>query len=191
MARKNNTPRKRKKQPQKLKPQPQKRKKQSKKVWYVTTSVDHDVDYSDKLFRKKVISILKHPKGWEHIDSTVKFKIVDHQTFIHTKSPRKIPIRLSTDKTIVGVCGFSEKLSCCDMSTKQCWINFYRWKNGSKHSGLPLHKYKNYVINHEVGHALGRLHSDCECDGCSAPIMMQQTKGIGSCKPNDKPLIGE
>lgn len=166
--------------------------KPTKKIWYVTTSVDHDVDYSRKLFRKKVSYVLKHPKGWEHIDPTVRFKILDHQPYIKTKSKRKIHIRLSTNKTIGKVCGFEkEKLSCCDMITKQCWINEYRWKHGSRVSGLDLYKYRNYVINHEVGHALGRLHAECPCEDCSAPIMMQQTKGIGNCAPNDMPLNGE
>lgn len=166
-------------------------KRNKKTVWYVTTSVDHDVNFSEKKFRNKVEYILKHPKGWEHIDSTIQFKILDHQPFIKMKSKNKIPIRLSTNKTIVDVCGFSGKLSCCDMNTKQCWINEYRWKHGSAKSGLPLTKYRNYVINHEVGHALGRLHSKCPCKDCPAPIMMQQTKGIGKCKPNDMPLQGE
>jgi len=162
-----------------------------KNVWYVTTSVDHDVDVPDKTFLKKVKYVLKHPKGWEYIDSSIIFKIVDNQAFKNIESPHKIPIRLSSNKTLLEVCGFPGKLSCCDMATKECWINAYRWKYGSTKSGLPLTKYRNYVINHEVGHALGKLHTQCPCEDCPAPIMMQQTKGIGHCKPNDKPLKNE
>ena len=163
-----------------------------KTIWYVTTKVDPDVKYSDTLFNKKVKHVLKHKDGWEKIDGDVIFKFVDWNKISNIKSNNKISIRLSSNKTIGKICGFEkEKLSCCDMSTKECWINFYRWTHGAKPSGLPLTKYRNYMINHEVGHALGRLHATCPCDGCSAPIMMQHTISIDRCKPNDKPLKGE
>ena len=59
-------------------------------------------------------------------------------------------------------------------------------------SELPLDKYRNYVINHEVGHSLGLPHATCPHDGQVAPyigsIMQQMTKGpshIAPCKEND------
>ena len=162
----------------------------NKKIWYINTSVDDDVDFSDKKFNDIVISILKDPDGWESIDK-IRFVFVDDAaTFDSIKSKNKIPIRLSNNKTIVNECGFDEleKLSCCNMQTKQVWINFYRWMKGARASKLPLKQYRSYVINHEVGHALGRLHAQCPCENCSAPIMMQHTITIGKCKPNHKPL---
>jgi hypothetical protein len=175
--------------------------------WYIVTKVDNDIDYSDKLFNKKVKKVLKHPKGWEYAfgdnnnSNTIKFKILNNWSDLDNINSQNsqnaknainvIKIRLSSNKTVENVCGFSNKLSCCDMNTKEIWLNFYRWKNGSKESKLPLYKYRNYMINHEVGHALGKLHKTCPCEGCSAPIMMQHTVSIGKCKPNDKPLKGE
>jgi hypothetical protein len=180
-------------------------------TWYVSTKVDKDVDYSEIRLYNKVKSVLKNPKGWEYafIDNKSKnkignigkigkikgkyinFKFVPWHKLKKIKSKNKIPIRLSSNKTIQNICGFSDKLSCCDMETKEVWLNFYRWKNGATESKLPLYKYRNYMINHEVGHALGKLHTKCPCIGCSAPIMMQHTVSIGQCKPNDKPLKGE
>lgn len=164
----------------------------SKKVYYVTTIVDDDVDYSTSRFLKKVKSTLKDKEGWEHV-AGVKFKFVSPSQFKNIKSTNKIPIRLSTNSTISRDCGFDprERLSCCDMSTKEVWLNFYRWINGATESKLNLYKYRDYMINHEVGHALGRLHVTCPCPGCPAPIMMQHTITIGECSPNSKPLKGE
>jgi hypothetical protein len=163
-----------------------------KEVWYVATKVDNDIPISDESFHKKVVQTLSKPRGWQSIDN-IEFRFVSWNTLNHIKSRNKIPVRLSANETIVKECGFKEleRLSCCNTITKQVWLNYYRWKNGAKPSKLTLDRYRNYMINHEIGHALGRLHAKCPCEGCSAPIMMQHTITIGKCKPNDKPLANE
>lgn len=160
-----------------------------KKVYYVTSVVDSDVEYSPKLFSKKIIKTLKDPEGWESVDK-IRFKYVSPKKFKEIRSKNKIFIRLSTNRTISDICGFDpkERLSCCDMLTREVFINFHRWKHGAKPSKLNIYDYREYVINHEVGHAIGRLHTGCPCMGCSAPIMMQHTISIGKCSPNSKPL---
>jgi hypothetical protein len=40
--------------------------------------------------------------------------------------------------------------------------------------------YQHYVVNHEVGHALGFDHRGCATDGDLAPVMMQQTWGTSN-----------
>lgn len=165
--------------------------------WYVATKVDDNIKYSNKRFNNKVRKVLKHPKGWEYVfkqspyHKKITFKFVPWNTIHNIDSKRKITIRLSSNKTVEKICGLANKLSCCNMQTKECWLNFYRWINGANPSQLPLYKYRNYMINHEVGHALGRFHTTCPCVGCTAPIMMQHTVSIGECTPNDKPLIDE
>ena len=73
-----------------------------------------------------------------------------------------------------------------------CWdgqramINLYRWENGAS-DFTSLGTYRRYVINHEVGHGLGFGHHFCPAAGAPAPVMMQQTKGTGACKPNAWP----
>jgi len=160
--------------------------------WYVTTGVDEDVNYSPVLFEKKIRKVLMNPKGWKKV-ANVKFEILPLEKFKKIKSKRKIPIRLSTNHTISEICGFDPKqpLSCCDTLTKEIWLNVGRWLNGAPASKLDLYKYRDYMINHEVGHALGRLHAECPCNGCPAPIMMQHTITIGECSPNNMPLLNE
>lgn len=76
-----------------------------------------------------------------------------------------------------------------------CWngrivaLNAWRWEVGAV--GFPdVPAYRTYLVNHEVGHVLGRGHVGCPVDGAVAPLMMQQTKGLGGCVANGWPFPG-
>jgi hypothetical protein len=64
-------------------------------------------------------------------------------------------------------------------------LNEWRWRTGAS-SYANLTRYRAYLVNHEVGHALGHGHRDCA--GGPAPVMMPQTKGVDGCAPNPWPL---
>ncbi|TNC23191.1 DUF3152 domain-containing protein [Amycolatopsis alkalitolerans] len=59
-------------------------------------------------------------------------------------------------------------------------INLARWVRGALAFGADMGTYRQYAINHEVGHALGKSHVGCQQDGALAPVMMQQTFGVSN-----------
>jgi hypothetical protein len=56
-------------------------------------------------------------------------------------------------------------------------IDENNWNYGVKQSGLSIPNYKKYVINHEIGHAIGYDHKKCYSNQ-NCPIMYQMTKGV-------------
>jgi hypothetical protein len=66
-------------------------------------------------------------------------------------------------------------------------INAVRWGIGAKTYGRDLLSYREYLINHEVGHGLGRGHVRCPRPGWRAAVMVQQTKSLEGCRANPWP----
>jgi hypothetical protein len=73
-------------------------------------------------------------------------------------------------------------------------INQERWKHASPAWNAAhgaLRDYRHMVVNHESGHFLGLGHAGCPGPGRPAPVMMQQSKGLGGCHFNPWPTARE
>ena len=66
-------------------------------------------------------------------------------------------------------------------------VNALRWSRGARSYGNDIKGYRTYVINHEVGHSLGLPHVSCPGPAAQAPVMLQQTLGLGGCEANPWP----
>lgn len=92
---------------------------------------------------------------------------------------------------------FGSGLSLYHPASRTIFINELNWNGGSQMSienGMTLDDYRVYLVNHEVGHALGYGHVQ-QCPtylkGNPGPVMMQMSRGldwISPCKPNSWPL---
>ncbi|MFI7677834.1 DUF3152 domain-containing protein [Actinophytocola sp. NPDC049390] len=128
-------------------------------------------------FGRLVDTTLADPRGWTSTGQ-VSVQRVDGDT------EPDIRISLSTPNTVhrPDYCGYSIKYesSCWRRSEKRVMINLARWVRGALAFSGDIGSYREYAINHEIGHAFGNGHVGCAKEGDLAPVMMQQTFGTNN-----------
>lgn len=137
--------------------------------------VERGLPFDRRDFAARVHATLNDPRGW------ARFHRVDHGQV-------RLRVALSSP-------GLTDR-QCLPLNTGgdlSCWngtrsvINAVRWVKGVPQYRGDLEAYRDYVISHEVGHGLGHGHAFCPGPGRLAPVMAQQSKTLGGCRPNPWP----
>jgi hypothetical protein len=136
-------------------------------------------------FAASVESTLGDPRSWGH-GGQLSFQRVgapeaaagDYDFRVSLVSPGS----METYCPGVGTGGYT---SC--RYGERAVINLARWETAVPDYGGDLATYRLYVVNHEVGHALGHGHEQCPGPGQVAPVMEQQTLGLQGCVKNAWP----
>jgi hypothetical protein len=151
-----------------------------------TVEVEAGVTVDGPAFAAAVEKTLSDPHSWTN-GGRAAFQRIDRGT-------PDFRVSLTAALTVRTLCGYDlpYETSCYNGGLARVVINDARWVRGAVAYGGNLAQYRLYVINHEVGHALGNGHVQCPKKGALAPVMMQQTLGIstpgvGACRPNPWP----
>lgn len=132
----------------------------------------------DDAFAALVDATLADPRGWTN-DPRYRFEHV---------SPEDDPdmhIQLTSVGTTAEMCGVNLEMETSCRTTlgggNTVVVNEARWVRGATPFQGDVGAYRQYLINHEVGHGLGyAAHEPCGRDGALAPIMMQQTLSLNN-----------
>ena len=150
----------------------------------VRIEVERGLAIDGDCFADEVLGILSDPRGWRGIDG-VAFQQTDGDGYdlrLILASPGRTDALCHPARTV-------GRFSCRKQDS--VILNLMRWESGTDDYSDDLSTYRTYLVNHEVGHFLGRGHVHCPGPGEPAPVMMQQTKGLGECEPNGWPTKDE
>jgi hypothetical protein len=149
-------------------------------VYHYQVAVEDGIDPAgyggDDAFAADVAATLADPRSWV-ASGTIALQRVDsgypHPDFI---------VSLTTPNTDhrPDLCGFQipYEASCWRSSAHRVVIDLARWVRGALAFDGDLGLYRQYAINHEVGHVFGNQHVGCTTNGGLAPVMMQQSFGV-------------
>ncbi|WP_436773511.1 DUF3152 domain-containing protein [Yinghuangia sp. YIM S09857] len=161
----------------------------AKKYTY-RVEVEQGLGLDGELFAAAVQQTLNDTRSWANGNK---------KSFSRTDGTADFVIRLASPGTTHKLCDMAgldtsiQNVSCDAASTPWVVINAWRWAEGSPTFGDDMLGYRQMLINHEVGHRLGRNHETEAClPGGLAPVMMQQTKSVEAdnglmCTPNAWP----
>ncbi|NEC90885.1 DUF3152 domain-containing protein [Streptomyces sp. SID12501] len=130
---------------------------------------------------RQIAAILDDQRGWRRAGAG--FRQV-------TGAEAELTFRVATAKTTDKLCNVRQADHIGEVNCRtgaDVVINLKRWQLGSPEFDGPPVEYRALIVNHEVGHWLGRGHLTCPGPGRPAPAMMQQIDGLKGCVSNAWP----
>lgn len=147
-------------------------------------TADGDVRTDLGAFAADVGSILTDARSWT-LGGSIAFERVS--------SGGDFTLVLASPQVVEDAAPVCDRQYSCRVGDR-VYINDDNWRNATpawNETGAPLWLYRQYLIDHEVGHYLGADHAECGGDGQLAPVMQQQSISLDGCEPNAWPLDDE
>ncbi|MBD5786918.1 DUF3152 domain-containing protein [Cellulosimicrobium terreum] len=148
----------------------------------VRVEVEDGLPVDGEVFADAVITTLNDPRGWSSSDGV---------TFARTDGDEpSIRVVLASPTTVDDLCAPLQTegtYSCGNSVDGVAVLNFERWVLGAPDFADDVATYRQYLVNHEVGHVLGHAHEPCPAKGEVAPVMVQQSISTEGCLPNGWP----
>lgn len=135
-------------------------------------------------FAAQVQRGLNDRRGWS-LGGAIEFR--------RTHGPADFTVWLSTASSVPSFSSACSSQWSCRVGPNVI-INETRWRGATPTWPYGVVTYRDYVLNHEVGHWLGWGHTSCPGPGQRAPVMAQQSKGgaaVGPCRFNVWPTETE
>ncbi|MFJ8804563.1 DUF3152 domain-containing protein [Streptomyces sp. NPDC102490] len=144
--------------------------------------VEEGIDIRPSAAAAEISDVLADRRGWTR-EGTDSFRLVSSGSY-------DFVVKIATPGTVDRICGAAGLRTRgevnCSVGTDVV-VNLKRWVLGSPEFDGPIHAYRALIVNHEVGHRIGRGHETCPGAGRPAPAMMQQIKGLKGCVANAWP----
>ena len=151
------------------------------KTFTYTIEVEDGLDTAtfggDEAFARMVTETLANPKSWTRTPQFAFTRVDDV-----SQGEPDFRVSLTSPMTVREGCGYDIPLeaSCFNPAyldqQPRVFVNEARWVRGAVPFQGDIGSYRQYLVNHEVGHAVGyQRHEPCAENGALAPVMMQQT----------------
>lgn len=140
-------------------------------------------DVSSERFRDFVLTTLSDPRSWTQAGIEARYN-----------PEAEYRVVLAEPSAVDRYCGSLNtggEVSC--QNGPVVALNATRWRKATSDWDSTVEAYRQYLVNHEVGHLFGQFHPAprCPTPGTASAVMEQQTKGLSGCTGNSWPLWWE